>query len=384
MTDSIRVVLDLTKMTRQARMDIDATIGRDISPLGVVKRQYDKLSTQKSPLTYAKTSWRTRTELVEGEFVPTKIEANLNIPNAVAGQNVVHGTSVFAAVVSAFYILKIWMAESGVPGVELDKLTLADIRIAGVTLSYPEECDGLADACSLVQAARDVARTLYREKCTVLSSSNDTVYIDRGDYELTIYNKTDLSHCAFKEGTPVSALQALAPTIVRIEVKLGARFLQKRVLTSAESWRHAYAEGRYEKLFNELVRGTLRLDDHLRCKAPRPEVFAKLTALEAHILRGYLNGRDPRVAKAVLTSGRPTNRFYELRRSLMEKSQVDIDIPWALHRKLRSAELANRLIYRGDSDPAPKNANWAFSRSSWDNLRRTMHALYQEATDKAP
>jgi hypothetical protein len=383
MTDSIRVVLDLTKMTRQARMDIDATIGRDVSPLGVVKREYDKLSTQKSPMSDAKTSWRVRTELIDRQFVPTKIEANFNIPNAVTGQNVVHGTSVFAAAVSAFYILKIWMAASGVPGAELDKLTLADLRIAGVTLSYPQECAGLTDACSLVQAVRDVGRALHGDKCTVLSSSNDTVYIDRGDYELTIYNKTDLSHCAFKKGTPVFALRALSPTIVRIEVKLGARFLQKRVLTSVESWRHAYAEGRYEQLFNELVRGTLRLDDHLRCKAPRPEVFAKLTALEAHILRGYLRGRDPRVAKTVLTSARPANRFYELRRSLTEKSQVDIDIPWALHKKLRSGELAERLIYRGDSDPAPTNANWAFSRSSWDNLLRTMHALYQQAVDNA-
>jgi hypothetical protein len=379
MTDSIRTVLDLTNMSRLARMDIDATIGRDLSPLGEVKRQYDKLSTQKSPLTDAKTSWRTRTELIDGEFVPTKIEASLNIPNAVAGQNVVHGTSVFAAAISAFYLQKIWMAESGVPGEELDKLTLGDIRLAGVTLSYPQECTSLADACSLVEAVRDVGRALYGEKCIVLSSSNDTVYIDRGDYELTIYNKTDLSHCAFKEGTPISALRALSPTIVRIEVKLGARFLQKRGLTSTESWRQAYAEGRYEQLFNELVRGTLRLEHHLRCKAPRPEVFARLTTLEAHILRDYLDGRDPRAAKAVLTSARPTNRFYELRRSLIDKSQVDIDIPWALHKRLRSAELVDRLVYRGDFDPAPKNTNWVFSRSSWDALRETLQALYDRA-----
>jgi hypothetical protein len=230
---------------------------------------------------------------------------------------------------------------------------------------------------------RDVGRALHGDRCTVLSSSNDTVYIDRGDYELTIYNKTDLSHCAFKKGTPISALRALSPTIVRIEVKLGSRFLQKRALTSAESWRHAYVEGRYEQLFNELVRGSLRLDDHLRCKAPRPEVFAKLTALEAHILRGYLSGRDPRVAKAVLTSARPTNRFYELRRSLMEKAQVDIDIPWTLHKKLRSAELVSCLVYRGDSDLVPENTDWAFSRSSWDTLRGTMYALYDQALANA-
>jgi hypothetical protein len=379
MTDSIRTVLDLTKMSRQARMDIDATIGRDVSPLGEVKREYDKMSTQKSPLADVQTSWRTRTKLMDGQFVPTKIEADLNIPNAVVGQNVVHGTSVFAAAVSAFHLQKIWMAESGVLGEELDKLLLTDLRLAGVTLSYPQECADVREARTLIEAMFDVGQALYGEKCSRFGSSNDTVYIDRGDYELVIYNKTDLSHCAFKEGAPVAALRALAPTIVRIEVKLKSRFLQKRGLISAESWREAYAESRYKELFNELVRGTLRLDKCLRSKAPRPEVFAKLTALEAHILHGYLKGLDPRAAKAVLTSARPTNRFYELRKSLIAKAQVDIDIPWALDKKLRSAELVDRLVYRGDSDPAPRNANWAFSRSSWDALRGAMNELYHQA-----
>lgn len=383
MTDSIRISLDLTKMSTQARTVVDGTVTLDFDPRGRVKRTYDKASIQKSPMSDAKTCWRVRTEKIGNEVVPYKVEAKFNVPNAVTGQNVLHGTSVFAAAVSAFYFLKIWMAESGVPGSELDKLTLTDVRILGVTLSYPQHCADLADACALVRAIGDVGRILYGEKCVVLSSSNETVYVERRDYTLTVYNKTNLAHCAFKEGTPVSSLQAVSPTIVRIEVKLESRYLQENGLTSVERWRNAYAEGRYEQLFNELVRRTLRLDDGLRYKAPRPEVFSRLSALEAHVLSGYLSGRDPRAAKTVLSSSRPAARFHELRKSLMRESQVDIDIPWSLHRKLRSAELGARLSYLGDFDSAPKDADWVFSRSSWDSLRGTMDELYEQALAKA-
>ena len=140
MTDSIRISLDLTKMSTQARMVVDGTVAQDFSPKGRVKRTYDKASTQTSPMSDTKTYWKVRTQLIGNEVVPYKIEANLNIPNAVTGQNVLHGTSVPAAAVSALLFLKIWMAESCVPGNELDKLTLDDMRLRGVTLSYPQHC----------------------------------------------------------------------------------------------------------------------------------------------------------------------------------------------------------------------------------------------------
>ena len=85
----------------------------------------------------------------------------------------------------------------------------------------------------------------------------------------------------------------------------------------------------------------------------------------------------------MLRSRRPAARFHEIRKSLLSKAQVDIDIPWSLHRKLRSADLGERLIYSGDFDSAPQDANWVFSRSSWDSLRGTMYELYEQALAKA-
>jgi len=382
MTDSIRTNFDLTKMTARARMEVDATIGRDLNPQGEVKRMYDKGSSQLSPMADTKTFWTVRTERVNGEFVPKSIEAKLNVPNAVTGQNVLHGTSVFAAAVSAFHLQRIWMATSGVPRVELERLSLQDLTILDVTLSFPQICHTEIDARDLVHTIGELGTALYGKQCTIFRSSNDTVYIRRSDYELTIYNKTDLTHCTFKSGTPVSSVLKASPTIVRIEVKLKSAYLKKNGLTSIESWRNAYSAGLYEKLFNELVRGTCRLDvEKLRQKSPRPEVFAKLTGVEAHILRGYLRGLDPRRAHAIIDSARPPQRFYELRKALLRKALIDIDIPWAILSTLRSSDLGSRLVYQGDFDPAPKGSDWAFSRSSWDALRETMEDLYEKALD---
>jgi hypothetical protein len=380
MTDSIRTNFDLTKMTAHARMEVDATIGRDVSPQGEFKRMYDKGASQPSPMADTKTFWTVRTERTNGEFLPKSIEAKLNVPNAVTGQNVLHGTSVFAAAVSAFHLQRIWMATSGVPRAELEKLSLRDLTILDVTLSFPQICHSEIGARDLVHTSGKLGTALYGKQCTIFSSSNDTVYIRRSDYELAIYNKTDLTHCTFKSSAPVSSVLDASPTIVRIEVKLRSAYLKKHGLTSVESWRNAYSIGLYEKLFNELVRGTFRLDvENLRQKSPRPEVFAKLTGTEAHILRGYLRGLDPRMAHAISSSARPSQRFYELRKVLLRKALIDIDIPWAVLSTLKLSDLGSRLIYRGDFDPAPEGADWAFSRSSWDTLRITMADLYEKA-----
>jgi hypothetical protein len=385
MTDSIRTTFDLAKLSKEARMDVGATICSETTAWGELKRIYDKASTQTSPMADTKTYWHVRTEKdSEGNFVPVRIESRLNIPNAVTGQNVIHGTSVFAAGVSAFHLQRIWMASSGVSHQELDKLILEDISLDGVTLSYPQYCQAEAEARALVRDIYETAKGLYNDGCVVFSSGNDTVYIRRGEYEITIYNKTDLSHCAFKQGMPVQSVLELSPLIVRIEVKLGTRFLRKRGLLSLESWRHAYADGLYERLFKDTVRKTLRLEgERLRHKAPRQEVLSKLTPTEAHLLNGYLAGRDPRRARAVIESARPSNRFYELRKALLDKAQVDIDIPWATHKRLRCFELADSLMYRGDCDPAQEYVDWTFCRSNWSMLRESMYSLYEEAVTRA-
>jgi hypothetical protein len=332
-----------------------------------------------------KTFWRVRTEKnANGDFVPIRIEANLNIPNAVTGQNVLHGTSVWAAAVSAFHLQRIWMATSGVPREELDKLTMEDIRLAGVTLSYLRPCQNQAEARALVRSIFVTGAGLYGENCVKVSSSNDTVYISRGDFEITVYNKTDLSHCAFKPGMPVQSVLELSPSIVRIEVKLGTPFLRRRELLSAEAWRNAYSDGRYKTLFRETVRETLHLEGQgLRRKMPREQVFSKLTPIELHILKGYLEGRDPRQSRAVRESVRPSNRFYELRKSLLCKAQIDIAIPWATHQTLRCFELVNSLVYPGDYHPDQEYVDSAFCRANWDSLRESMHTLYEEAAARA-
>ena len=209
-------------------------------------------------------------------------------------------------------------------------------------------------------------------------SVNLTVKLPFGTFSILAYIKTLLKHCKFPEGAPVADLVAETSCLVRIEVKLGLPFLEKRGLVELKSWRNAYANGVYETIFNDTVRKKLRLGkDLLRHKAPREEVFQKLTPTEAHLLRSYLENCDPRKFGSVVDSVSPTKRFSELRLEILRVAKIDIDIPWKEHVKLRCFELDPLLKYPGDYHPSAAHTPWCFCKANWRNLKAAFRARYE-------
>jgi len=390
MTDSIKTVLSLAKIPEFVRMDVPANICNVNNAWGVRKQQYTKPSRQPSALVDTDTKWVVRcaagTADMEGYLVPASIDANLNIPNAVTGQNVVHGTSVFAAGVAALHLQKIWLAEAGIPREWLDLLGTDDVKLNGTTITYTFPFTDREWAENMVDAIMATGKVLYGKDCLSWHSGNDTVIIPGRDFTIVVYVKSDLSHCAWVDGAPVASITAAAEHIVRIEVKLGAPFLKKRGWTSLESWRDAYARGHYEKVFNETVRKALRLTgERLRHKAPRPEVFEMLTPTEAEVLRGYLAEPpiDPRESKTVTESASPTKRYYELRKPILKHARIDIGIPWTEHVKLRCFELEDTLVYPGDFHPTDEHAAWSFCESNWGALLERLIGAYGDAVTVA-
>jgi hypothetical protein len=386
MTDTIKTVLSLKKIPQLLRMDIQALICNVSNPWGELSNQYTKPSIQPSALSGTKTKWVVRCEPgvgeLEGYCVPATIEAELNIPNAVTGQNVVHGTSVLAAGVSALYLQRNWLAEAGLPREQLDLLTTSDVNLNGVTITYILPCPHPEYAAALIQAMIATGKALYAERCLAISSGNDTVTLPGRDFTVTAYIKSDFRHCEWPEGAPIKSIQEASPYLLRIEAKLGQTFLRKRLLCSLDSWRDAYARDVYEEIFNATVRKTLRLNGvTLRHKTPREEVFRLLSPTEEVVLRGYLSepALDPRKSQTVLGSVSPEKRFYELRRPILERARIDIDIPWKEHVKLRCFELEDRLVYPGDFHPADDYAAWAFCESNWDRLRERLNDVYESA-----
>lgn len=387
MTDSIKTVLSLAKIPELVRMDVPAKICSVCTPHGEATERYTKPSRQPSALVDTDTKWLVRcapgTAELAGNLVPASIDANLNIPNAVTGQNVVHGTSVFAAGVAALYLQKIWLAEADIPREWLDLLGTTDVTLNGTTITYTFSFTDRAFAENMVDAIMATGKVLYGKNCLSWHSGNDTVIIPGRNFTIVVYIKSDLSHCQWVDGAPVASITAEAEHIVRIEVKLGLPFLKKRGLTSLESWRDAYARGIYEQVFNDTVRKSMRLTgERLRHKAPREEVFALLTPTEAEVLRGYLTEPpiDPRVSKTVLESASPTKRYYELRKPILKHARIDIGIPWSEHIKLRCFELEDTLVYPGDFHPTDEHAAWSFCESNWTTLLERLNGAYEDAS----
>ena len=390
MTDTIKTSISLSKLAEMVRMDVPAEVRNRTTPWGEYKGRYIAPSYQESAMTRAETKWIVRSEpgtgALEDYDVPAKIEATLNIPNAITGQNVEHGTSVFAAGVASLELQRIWLAKSGLPREQLDLLTIDDVSLNGVTVTFLMAFPTRAEAEELVKAIGITGKMLYQEKCNVHSSANDTVYIPAPSYQVTAYIKSDFSHCAWAHAAPKALMMDAGAHIVRIEAVLSLPFLRARNLIPLERWRDAYSTGLYEKIFNDTVRASLRLTgDILRHKAPREEVIAKLTPTEAQVLNGYLATPplDPRESKTVLNSVSPSKRFHEIRKSVLEKTRIDIDIPWEKHAKLRCFELAESLVYPGDYSPSEEHAAWSFCKATWPQLREDMRLAYERALEVA-
>ncbi|WP_432380528.1 hypothetical protein [Duganella sp. P38] len=385
MTDTIKTSISLSKLAALVRMDVPAQMRNCTNPWGEFKGQYVAPSTQKSAMTNTKTKWVIRCEpgtgQLEGYNVPAFIEAELNIPNAVTGQNVEHGTSVFASGVSSLELQRIWLANCGLPREQLDLLTVDDVRLNGVTITYLMHFSTRSQAEELVEAIGITGRIL-NDDCNVHLSSNDTVYIPERDYKVTAYIKSDFSHCAWIDGTTKTQMTEAAAYIVRIESVLSLPFLRARNLIPLVRWQDAYSTGLYERIFNDTVRASLRLTGGiLRHKAPREEVMAKLTPTEAKVLRGYLATPplEPRKSKSVQDSVNPSKRFHELRKSILQQTRIDINIPWKKHSKLRCFELADSLVYPGDYSPSEDRAALSFCEANWPKIREDMQLAYERA-----
>jgi hypothetical protein len=366
MTDSLKITLDLKKLPLHARRKVPLRFGMDFDQMWKPLARGLRPTKQFSPMSGTKMKWVVGAQnlLVEDEWVDvaTVIHADLNLPNALVGQNLEHGTSVFAAGVAAFWLLKIWLARAGVDRLSLDKLGLADVLLRSVTLTYLIECLTEAEAQALVD---DLCLTvkILSSRAETYESTNKTLKMPTSAGALGAYLKTLLKYCKFLEGAPTAGIMGANRKIVRLESKISAAYLGKVGMTSLLSWRDAYAEGLYELFCEKTVLEPLHLD--LRHNRPRPEAMNRLTPMERQFVEFYLAAGKPQDFPNVAGSAFPTQTLSKLRTAVRKKLKIDTDIPWTKHQELRCFTLKDRLQYPGDYCPPTDRAAWCFCRESW-------------------
>jgi len=368
MTDSIKPCLNLRPMPEEARREVEMHHAQtqDKRRRNVGDR-YTKAIHTTSPLTGTGMELKTYWDDGGPRFLQSQIVAALNIPNAITGHNCEHGTSVFAAGVAGLELLKLWMASDGVPNDALGLLTTEHVSLHGATITYLLPTASEAQARAIVLQLKEAARILGLSPVGN-DSTNESFYVYRNGYVLTVYHKSDFSYCAFPNDELAEVLKDRARRIVRIEVRMQGQFLRDRGWEELESWRNAYAENRYEAIFAALVRSLFKLDVVLRHKAPRAEAMEKLTATERTIVRAYLMGTPadglPSIKEGTTADVRSKIKS-KWRKAIRKKLRIDITIPWVEHQALRHADVERLLRYPGDYHPDAKTAAQSFCEESW-------------------
>ena len=389
MTDSVKLCLDVRDMPEEARREVEVHHARTQDKRDdYVGERYPKPITVTSPLSGTGMELITYWDGSGDQFLQSQIVSALNLPNALTGQNGEHGTSIFAAGVAGLYLLKYWMACDGVPGFALDMLTTHHVSLHGATVTYLITCETEEQARTNVLQMKAALRILGH-KLTGTDSTNETFCLKRNGYTLNVYHKTDFSHCVFSDEEVAEIIKARARCIIRIEVEMQGHYLRHRGWDALESWRHAYAEDRYELIFRELVRslfhletvrkGVIRPGVILRHRAPRKKAMEGLTNTERTIVVDYLAGTPVDELPAIRTAKAPDTAKNKWKTSILKKLRIDISIPWADHQVLKHAELNRLVSYPGDYHPDALTVEYCFCKENWPKLLECLKALCRNA-----
>ena len=378
MTDSVKLCVDLRSMPEDARREVEVHHARTQDKRdSYIGERYPKAITVTSPLSGTGMELKTFWEDAKPRFVQSHIVAALNLPNALTGHNCEHGTSIFAAGVAGLELLKHRMVCDGVPGAAVDMLTTHHVSLHGATITYLLCCTDKEQANANVLKMKAALRILGYVP-TGNDSTNQTFDLPRNGYVITVYHKTDFSHCNFSNEDLAETLKARARCIIRIEVYMQGHYLRERGWDALESWRNAYAEGRYEAIFNELVRGLFKLDMVLRHKAPRKEALKSLTATEREIVLTYLAGTHVDALPAIkegATADARSKIKSKWKKTIRDKLRIDITIPWEQHQKLHHTDMDRLVRYPGDYHPDAVTVAECFCQENWPKLRKRLKRL---------
>jgi hypothetical protein len=134
MTDSIKSILDLSRLPKAEleHIPVERTVRfKPKAPGSLIP--FAAWMTISNPLT--RNGMRVKV-LTDGELTPTALVADFNIPSATVGQNAELGHSCYAANTVALDILKIFLAQHRVSRNSLDLLSVKDMQIGRVTITY--------------------------------------------------------------------------------------------------------------------------------------------------------------------------------------------------------------------------------------------------------
>jgi hypothetical protein len=167
--------------------------------------------------------------------LPKKIEAEFNFALAAVGQDLIFGSPIYPSGHIALQRFRIFLASIGIPGEELDRLSMSDISFPKVTLSHQIHCASPEAAANLIECIEAHVRILglpIDVDCT-----ENILKIKAEGHTISFYINQEAPDHNWPDHAPIKLMQEAAKSIVRVDLALSSNLVIKdRFLMSAPHW----------------------------------------------------------------------------------------------------------------------------------------------------
>jgi hypothetical protein len=196
-------------------------------------------------------------------------------------------------------------------------------------------------------------------------SSEFTTYINvDSDFHVTAYvkpGKRGASHAKFGSQEDADSVYAISETCVRVEVKLGRKWLESHGLQQPDSWKNSLGTAAYKLVLEEL-RGRLRVDECLRRNEPQDRHLEGLSPLALIVAKAHLNGENVWQLPS-MTPNRCASAVA-VHREILTKLHIDLEFPWDQQRGKADHKLGEWLNWSNQYQVPKKIAHLCMVRST--------------------
>ena len=313
---------------------------------------------------------------------------DINVPACAVGHNRQLVNGVPAAARISLELLMYWLALNGCSRQALERIKLKNAKLESVTITILYELASKKLAREALREFRnhseailnikkkrngenkDVAFSYPPEPVGTPENYTYTSYVRMREFMLSAYVKEFNQPNAFllplEDAELESEIQELSERTLRVEIKVNGKWLHDKGLDRVAKWENNVAA--YRTVF-ELVRTTLRLDEDFRAHRLKKTTVKtlKLSEKVKKYLTYHLNGNlvrehpdfkdwdnDPNLRKV----------FSSAKKAIEEATKLNIGLKYLTQIKNVSALLPKLLKYPGEFVPAPRHADFVFSRSS--------------------
>jgi hypothetical protein len=391
MTDSIKSILDLSRLPKAGLENIPVEKtwrARPKQPGSIIP--FDAWMTIVSPLT--RNGMKVKV-ITDRDLTPTALVAEFNIPNATVGQNAELGHSVYAANTVALNLLKIFLAQHGVPHNSLEMLGVEDMKAGSVTITYLIPAPDGRTVQSIIEAIGHRFQQFFplsndaRYGGSVVGSKDSlTAYAERRGWGIRVYS-TPAHKIEGDENVPSHNDRVqFARRVVRIELTLTAETLRKHNLQAVSGWRLAHENGIYKTLFDEYIRNDgLRLNEKLRTDKPADSDLLKLSDTNRHVVVGYIAGKPIGDCNALKRTSKLASQKAKsaAARAILKLLRIDIDIGWVEHHKLGNTWMDKVIVYAGDHHPPAERVASSFCQENLPAIQQQLRIALDRAISLA-